>query len=107
MAKQRHKITGWVDCWTREEQWLSLGDLCQILQIKPKRGFYYHLLKELKGMVDLGLFERVKKPRVINFGKNRHGTLWVYHYKPKPHILKTLCDGYFDKAWEDLSQGKR
>jgi len=95
------------DCWTRENQWLTLGDIVKLLcipsSIKGRCHWrYQYIEKQLRQGVNgnILLTKRVKRQIKGSYGTTQ--VRMVNAYQPKDWVLKSVCDGFFVKRCEEL-----
>ena len=100
------------DCWTEENEWLSLDDICKKMAVKGHRhskNEYGYISNELILGAKHGILKRRKEKRkILCVGTWNHPNKeWyqyreVYVYCPLPWVLHSICNGFFDKQVDEL-----
>lgn len=102
-------ITSIYDCWTKEDQWLSLNELAKMVGIEKTKNpnAYSSFAYVLSDAAQQGVLKRHKENRkilVVGNGKykpyTRKQRVWVY--SPKDWVLKSVCDGFFEEREKEL-----
>ena len=91
------------DLWTRSNQWLTISDIVGLLRLNRRedRARIGWIMWELRDGVKSGVFRRRKVwrriKRVIPNRKTHYMRRKVYSYSPAPWVLRSVCDGFYEK----------
>ena len=90
------------DLWTRPNQWFTLHDIIRLLKLTWREDLQeiHKICHELSDGAKRGVFRRRKVlRRIMVLRKNcpHIRRRKVYVYSPAPWVLRSVCDGFYEK----------